>query len=137
MANEIFYKPLTPSLRNDSRFNGFTKGVIGNKIPSDITLKGKKKEDLIELLHIAQRNYDVLMFFYQNAINANMEKWKAQKAYEQEIRNKAIDELSCKLITYFADCQLIEGNAIVRDTLDGVIEMICKISEQMTEEYDG
>lgn len=51
--------------------------------------------------------------------------------FEREIRNKAIDELSCKLMMYFADCQLIEENAIVRDILDGVIERIDEIAERL------
>lgn len=52
---------------------------------------------------------------------------------DKEIRDKAIDELSAKLISYFADCQLIEEVAIVRDVLDGVIERIDEIAEQMKE----
>lgn len=54
-------------------------------------------------------------------------------SYEQEIRDKAIEELSCKLMTYFADCQLIEEGEIVRDVLDGVIERIEEIAEKMKE----
>lgn len=49
----------------------------------------------------------------------------------KEIRDKAIEELSCKLMMYFADCQLIEEGAIVRDVLDGVIERIDEIAEKM------
>ncbi len=53
--------------------------------------------------------------------------------YDKEIRDKAIEELSCKLMTYFADCQLKEEGAIVRDVLVGVIERIDEITEQMKE----
>lgn len=54
-------------------------------------------------------------------------------AHDKEIRDKAIEELSCKLMMYFADCQLIEEDAIVRDVLDGVIERMEEIAEQMKE----
>lgn len=52
---------------------------------------------------------------------------------DKEIRDNAIEEMSCKLMTYFADCQLIEENVIARDVLDGVIESIDKIAEKMKE----
>lgn len=55
-------------------FAGFTKGVIGKKLPSDTTLNNMKKSELIELLHMAQHNYDVLMEFYANAVKYNMDK---------------------------------------------------------------
>lgn len=57
-----------------AEFNGFTRGVIGKKLPVDTTLNNMKKSELIELLHIAQYNYDTLMQFYTNAVNANMDK---------------------------------------------------------------
>lgn len=41
-----------------------------------------KKSELIKLLHIAKHNYDVLMYFYSNAVNANMEKLKAGETDE-------------------------------------------------------
>ncbi len=53
-------------------FNGFGKGVIGKKLPSDTTLNNMKKADLIKLLHIAQHNYETVSWFYNNAVNANM-----------------------------------------------------------------
>ena len=53
-------------------FNGFGKGVIGKKLPSDTTLNNMKKADLIKLLHTAQHNYETLNWFYNNAVNANM-----------------------------------------------------------------
>lgn len=52
---------------------------------------------------------------------------------EQAIRDKAIDELCCKLTTYFADCQLIEERQVIRDILGEVTERIDKIAEQMKE----
>lgn len=41
-------------------FNGFDKGVIGKKLPSDSTLNQMKKSELIELLHLAESNHRVL-----------------------------------------------------------------------------
>ena len=55
-----------------TEFCGFGKGVVGKKLPSDTTLNNMKKVDLIKLLHTAQHNYETLMWFYNNAVNANM-----------------------------------------------------------------
>ena len=56
-----------------NEFCGFKHGVIGtDKMPSDTTLNNMKKADLIKLLHTAQHNYETLMWFYNNAVNANM-----------------------------------------------------------------
>lgn len=55
-----------------TEFCGFGKGVVGKKLPSDTTLNNMKKADLIKLLHTAQHNYETLMWFYNNAVNANM-----------------------------------------------------------------
>lgn len=48
-------------------FNGFDKGVIGKKLPSDSTLNNMKKAELIKLLHTAEHNHSVLAQFYKNA----------------------------------------------------------------------
>lgn len=50
-------------------FNGFDKGVIGKKLPSDSTLNNMKKADLIKLLHTAEHNHTVLAQFYKNAVD--------------------------------------------------------------------
>ena len=55
-----------------TEFCGFSKGVVGKKLPSDTTLNNMKKADLIKLLHTAQHNYETLNWFYNNAVNANM-----------------------------------------------------------------
>ena len=41
-------------------FNGFDRGVIGKPLPADSTLRNMKKQQLIELLHIAEHNHRVL-----------------------------------------------------------------------------
>lgn len=50
-------------------FNGFDKGVIGKKLPADSTLNNMKKSELIELLHIAEHNHNVLAEVYRNAVD--------------------------------------------------------------------
>ena len=56
-----------------TEFCGFKHGVIGtDKMPADTTLNNMKKADLIKLLHTAQHNYETLMWFYNNAVKANM-----------------------------------------------------------------
>lgn len=55
-----------------NEFCGFKHGVIGkDKLPADTTLNNMKKADLIKLLHIAQHNYETLMWFYNNAVKFN------------------------------------------------------------------
>ena len=63
-----------------SDFSGFTKGVIGKRLPSDSTLNNMKKSDLIELLHLAEHNYNALKFFYDNVVRLNV---KLQKQIEE------------------------------------------------------
>ena len=55
-----------------TEFCGFNKGVIGKKLPSDSTLNNMRKEELINLLRLAQHNYGNLVWFYNNAVKANM-----------------------------------------------------------------
>lgn len=51
-------------------FNGFLKGVVGkNKLPSDSTMSNMRKKELIKLLHIAQHNYESLLWAYNNAVD--------------------------------------------------------------------
>lgn len=52
-------------------FNGFDKGVIGKKLPSDTTLNNMRKADLIELLHIAEHNHRVLAETYKIAVDTS------------------------------------------------------------------
>lgn len=50
-------------------WNGFDKGVIGKKLPSDSTLNNMKKSELIKLLHTAEHNHTVLAEAYRNAVD--------------------------------------------------------------------
>lgn len=52
--------------------NGFTEGVIGKRLPSEKTLNSMKKSELIELLNLAQLNYESLLEKYNNAVNFNV-----------------------------------------------------------------
>jgi hypothetical protein len=52
-------------------FNGIDNGVLGKPIPADSTLKNMKKEKLIDMLHMAQNNYEALRIMYQNAVDDN------------------------------------------------------------------
>jgi len=76
-----------------TEFNGFSQGVIGKKLPADTTLNNMKKAELIELLHIAQHNYDVLNSFYTNAVNVNMEKIKAMDIFNRDRILKRLDNM--------------------------------------------
>ena len=50
-------------------FNGFDKGVIGKPLTADSTLNNMKKNELIELLHLAESNHKVLADAYANAVD--------------------------------------------------------------------
>lgn len=46
---------------------------IGKKMPSKSTLKRKTKDELIEMLEVAQHNYEVLYETYENTVKVNTE----------------------------------------------------------------
>lgn len=46
---------------------------IGKKIPSKSTLKSKTKDELIEMLEVAQKNYEALYETYENTVKVNTE----------------------------------------------------------------
>ena len=109
-------------------FSGFSKGVIGKKLPSDTTLNNMKKADLIKLLHTAQHNYESLNWFYNNTVNVNMKNLQEMK----EIRTKAIDEFAEKLNTYVESFEA-EVNGIRADllTLDYFSEFVFDVAERL------
>ena len=78
-----------------SDFNGFDKGVIGRKLPSDTTLKNMRKVDLINLLHLAESNHRVLAETYKIAIDTskcNHCPLSIDTRKSEQIRADAIDE---------------------------------------------
>jgi transcriptional regulator of met regulon len=48
--------------------HGFSKGVIGRDMYSDNTLRHMTKSELIELLKIAQHNYEAVLESYGNSV---------------------------------------------------------------------
>jgi len=46
---------------------------IGKKMPSKSMLKRKTKDELIEMLEVAQHNYEVLYETYENTVKVNKE----------------------------------------------------------------
>lgn len=111
-----------------TEFNGFTQGIIGKKLPADTTLKNMKKSELIELLHTAQHNYDTLMWFYTNATNVNMDKWKEQKSHDKEIRDKVIEEFVKELCKASENIRPV-GWLIRQEIVS--IKRVLEIAEQM------
>lgn len=60
-------------------------GVIGRKMYAESTLHAMKKEDLIELLMIAEHNYRSLAEAYCNTVDKNIELYESlQKRGERK-----------------------------------------------------
>lgn len=51
----------------------YLNSCIGRKMPSKSTLKSKTKDELIEMLGVAQHNYEVLYETYENTVKVNTE----------------------------------------------------------------
>ena len=73
-------------------FNGFDKGVIGKKLPSDSTLNNMKKSELIELLHLAESNHRVLAKTYKIAVDTSKCKSCSLTLDEKDIRQVRAEE---------------------------------------------
>lgn len=121
-------------------FNGFDKGVIGKKLPSDSTLNNMKKADLIKLLHIAEHNHSTLAWFYKNACDNS----KCNRCPLEMNYNKAIDDVMAKAkeiqeeqIKNLENSTMRNGKrwAIYMNTYLGHIQVACKrlIAEQLKE----
>lgn len=81
-------------------FNGFDKGVIGKKLPSDSTLNQMKKSELIELLHLAESNHRVLAETYKIAVDTSKCKscpLTLDEKDRRQVRTEAIDEYKKKI----------------------------------------
>lgn len=52
-------------------------GCLGTIFPSDASLKRKSKDELIDMLHIAEHNYQV-------QVEANINQYKILKTYLQD-----------------------------------------------------
>lgn len=76
---------------------GFSKGVIGRDMYSDNTLRHMTKSELIELLKIAQHNYEAVLESYGNSV-----------AYSEKLlkeRDNGIREFAESLKEYFNDLE--------------------------------
>ena len=51
----------------------YMNSCIGIKMPAKSTLKSKTKDELIEMLAVAQHNYEVLYETYENTVKVNTE----------------------------------------------------------------
>ena len=54
-------------------------GCLGTIFPSDASLKRKSKDELIEMLHVAEHNYQV-------QVEANINQYKILRTYLQDYR---------------------------------------------------
>lgn len=81
-------------------FNGFDRGVIGQRLPADTTLNNMRKSELIDLLHLAEDNHRVLAEAYKIAVDTSkcnicplhLDTRKAEDIRADE-RKKAMEEV--------------------------------------------
>lgn len=106
-------------------FNGFDKGVIGKKLPSDSTLNNMKKSELIELLHIAEHNHSTLAWFYKNACDNS----KCNRCPLSLNYNRAIDDFVGVALHKLTELELRDSLAtvtncklVLRDTAEQLKE---------------
>lgn len=77
-------------------FNGFDKGVIGKKLPSNTTLNCMRKSELIDLLHLAEENHRVLAEAYKIAVDTskcNLCPLHLDTRIKADERKKVLDEV--------------------------------------------
>lgn len=109
-------------------FNGFDKGVVGKKLPSDSTLNQMKKSELIELLHLAESNHRVLAEVYKIAVDTSKCKscpLTLDEKDRRKVRTEAIDDAIHHLDNSRVNCH--------EDYIDG-IDFSMGILEQLKEQ---
>lgn len=74
-------------------------GILHIKKYSDYTLMNMRKDELIRYIRMVESNYESLNIQYENAVNANLEKFAD---FENVIRCK-----DCKHYQGLAECELI------------------------------
>lgn len=109
-------------------FNGFDKGVIGKKLPSDTTLNNMCKADLIKLLHIADHNHKVLAEAYRIAVynsKCNTCPLGSKKAdHDKKIRDEVIEQCMDVVPFRIDDGDYSDGfNACSKKILDRLAQM--------------
>ncbi len=71
-----------------TNFSGFDQGVLGKPLPAASTLRAMKKSELIELLHLAEHNYETLKFTYGNAVdNSKCNRCPIMQIREEKAKN--------------------------------------------------
>lgn len=121
-------------------FNGFDKGVIGKKLPSDATLNNMRKADLIELLHLAESNHRVLAETYKIAIDTskcNRCPLSIDTRRAEQIKADVIDEIEQKLkstgckITFDLPVEEILGGDIDLDDFAMLLQDAVQVYRKM------
>lgn len=121
--------------------HGFSKGVIGRDMYSDNTLRHMTKSELIELLKIAQHNYEAVLESYGNSVAYSE---KLLKERDNGIREFAeslkehFNDLECSLNRYKGTVSLAE---LVKHTEwilhEVAIQAIDAFVKEMVGEDDG
>lgn len=109
-------------------FNGFDKGVIGRKLPSDSTLNQMKKSELIELLHLAESNHRVLAEAYKIAVDTSKCKscpLTLDEKDRRQVRADAIKEYK-QSEEYIKECvqRYLKGRADIQSEIMDEVAML-------------
>ena len=111
-------------------WNGFDKGVIGKKLPSDTTLNNMRKADLIELLHLAESNHRTLAETYKIAIDTskcNHCPLSIDTRRAEQIRADAIDESIKTIMRTHIDMPNDYANEIVCITKNEIKDILMQL----------
>lgn len=92
---------------------GRSKYVLGKKMPSDTTLNNMRKADLIELLHLAEKNYESMVWMYKNAIDET----KCNRCPRENITGGWIP-VKDKLPENKQECLTVEKIYVIPDHVD-------------------
>jgi flagellar hook-basal body complex protein FliE len=113
--------------------HGFSKGVIGRDMYSENTLKSMTKSELIELLMIAQHNYEVVLESYGNSVAYSEKLLKdrdnAIKDFAEKLKKKIHNlEYTTNLNrkTVPVEALMDQGNWILHDVVINVIDAMLK-----------
>lgn len=121
--------------------HGFSKGVIGRDMYSDNTLRHMSKSELIELLKIAQHNYEAVLEAYGNSVAYSEKLLKERDNGIREFAERLkehFNDLECSLNRYKGTVSLAE---LVKHTEwilhEVAIQAIDAFVKEMVGEDDG